>query len=133
MMHRHDEDDLVVLRNAASVFEARLMVAMLADADIPATAADHAMSAFSFSLSYAEAGIPVLVRAADRDRANLELEKRWRESVDIDWDEFDPGEREDNLPLNEPGRVPPAAQFSFVIVLLALLSMIVLAVASVIW
>jgi len=133
MTMHEPSDDLVVLRTAPTLFEAKLIVAVLADAEIDATARDHAMDAFGFSLSTAANGIPVLVRAGDLDRARSELERRWRESVDIDWDQLDPGEREDDLPFHAPGRIPPLARIAIVVTAFAVALACLAMASSVFW
>ena len=50
--------------------------------------------------------VPVLVRREDVERAREILDQRIEDSVDLDWDEVDVGEREDKLPLHEVGRMP---------------------------
>lgn len=50
--------------------------------------------------------VPVLVKREDVERARRILEQRIADSVDLDWDEVDVGEREDNIPLHRVGRMP---------------------------
>ena len=57
--------------------------------------------------------MPVQVRRADLERARAALEKNTSDSVDLDWDEVDVGEREDHLPLTPVNRMPLLARIGF--------------------
>ena len=108
--------DLAVVTVAVSEFEASAKVAVLEDHDIRATVSRNAPSwTGQMSISPTARGASVLVRRDDLERARAILEANAQDSVDLDWDEVDVGEREDDLPLTEPGRMPAAARFALVV------------------
>ena len=69
--------------------------------------------------------VPVLVKREDVDRAREILERRIADSVDLDWDEVDVGEREDSIPLHAVGHVPWPAKLGL------MLGLAILALAAV--
>jgi hypothetical protein len=69
------------------------------------------------SISPTAFGASVLVHREDLERARALLEQVISDSVDIDWDEIDVGQREDDLPLHKVSRVPPLAKVSFAVAL----------------
>ena len=75
----------------------------------------------SITLGSSLQGTAVLVKPKDLDRAKELLEKRIEDSVDLDWDDVDVGEREDSLPLSPAGRVPLLVRIVLTIILLSLL------------
>ena len=93
--------------STATEFEAQTKAALLRDEGIDATVQPVAPSwTGQVSISPASRGASVWVRSADLDRARAVLEARIADSVDIDWDEVDVGQREDSLPLTPVGRMP---------------------------
>jgi len=76
----------------------------------------------SLSLSSSFNGAAVVVKPEDLDRAKAILENCVADSVDLDWDEVDVGEREDYLPVGPVGRVPRLAKIALTIFLLSLLA-----------
>ena len=60
-------------------------------------------------------GSSVLVHRDDLDRARAVLEKKIADSVDLDWDEIDVGQREDDLPLRPVNTTPPLARIALVV------------------
>ncbi len=74
-------------------------------------------------------GSSVLVHRDDLDRARAILEKKIADSVDLDWDEIDVGEREDDLPLRPVGATPPLARIALVVVWVLL----VLSAPALVW
>jgi hypothetical protein len=106
-----ENDTPVTIAHARTEFEASMIVSILTDAGIEAHAFDRFRQALPFQSSFS--GIPVQVRAADETRAKEALAQRVEDSMDIDWDEVDLGEREDTLPLGTVGRPPVAAQIAF--------------------
>lgn len=94
-----DGDRLVTLKEAESEFAAGLIVATLKEAGIEAVAFGAIRLAYPFDARGGQ--IPVQVRARDEEAAREALAKRAEDSVDIDWDEVDVGEREDDGPLSD--------------------------------
>jgi hypothetical protein len=115
-------DDLVTLVTARSAFEAHTIVALLEEEQIGAITFDTASTSFGFSIEPYHRGVPVQVRRDDAERAHQVLQQRQSDSVDIDWERFDVGEREDHLPLRRPGRMPLLAKVAFVVTLVVLLA-----------
>jgi hypothetical protein len=105
------EDRLVTLLQAKTEFEANMTVAVLADAGIEAFAFGGAYGALPLSSRLMR--VPVQVRESDLDAAKAALASNVSDSVDLDWDEVDVGEREDGLPLRTPGRMPLAAKIAY--------------------
>lgn len=73
----------------------------------------------SMNLSSSWQGTAVLVKPQDFEMAKQLLKKRVDDSVDLDWDEVDVGEREDSLPLTPVGRKELLARFAFFVILLS--------------
>ncbi|MCH2135131.1 MAG: hypothetical protein MK101_00960 [Phycisphaerales bacterium] len=104
-----DPDRLVTVTSAATEFAANVAVAVLADHGIEA-------KAFAGLASWWGVGgpgkgstfwnIPVQVRARDLERARAALTENKRDSVDIDWDAVELGDREDDAPLTPIGHTP---------------------------
>lgn len=106
-----DGDKLMTVAAAKTAFEANTIVAMLADAGIEASAFDGAFSALPLQSRFTR--VPVQVRARDLDAAKAALAEMRAAAADIDWESVDVGEREDALPLTEPGHVPWLARLGF--------------------
>lgn len=88
-------DDLVILTHADSEFGARAKVVVLEEAGIPAVVFPGEaawLGAPAFQRQHL--GVPVWVRADDRERAAEALARQIADSVDLDWDEADIGEPE---------------------------------------
>ncbi|MCA9284423.1 MAG: DUF2007 domain-containing protein [Phycisphaerales bacterium] len=105
-----DPDDTVPLVATSTAFEAEAIVAILSDAGIRAMAVGTHFSPLGMGLGLGlgrpHQRVTVEVRERELDAARRLLQQRMADSVDIDWDAVDLGEREDNLPLNRPGRLP---------------------------
>ncbi len=112
-MSGSDPDALETLLTVNSEFEAHTLVAVLREEGIEA----YAFGAMHASLPLGEriAAVPVQVRRADLERAHAALEKNATDSVDLDWDEVDVGEREDHLPLTPVNRMPLLARIGFAV------------------
>ncbi len=123
-MTESDPDALATLRTVGSEFEAHTLVAVLREEGIEA----HAFGAMHASLPLGQRrfGVPVQVRRADLERARAALEKNTSDSVDLDWDEVDVGEREDHLPLTPVNRMPLLARIGFAVAI----AVVVLTVAA---
>lgn len=123
-MTESDPDALATLRTVGSEFEAHTLVAVLREEGIEA----HVFAAMHASLPLGQRyfGVPVQVRRADLERARAALEKNATDSVDLDWDEVDVGEREDQLPLTPVNRMPLLARIGFALAV----AVVVLTVAA---
>ena len=75
----------------------------------------------SITLGSTLQGTAVMVKPEDLERAKELLDNCVADSVDLDWDEVDVGEREDSLPLGSAGRMPFLAKIALTIFLLSLL------------
>ena len=115
-------DDLVTLTTRPSEFEANTVVAVLQEAGIEAFA--FGVSALT-PLGLRIGGCPVQVRQADLDRAKKALAQNVADSVDIDWDEIDVGQREDNLPLTSRRGMPWLARVGAAVVTIIIVGTIV--------
>lgn len=122
------EDKLVTLAQVKSEFEANMLVAVLADAGVEAFAFGGAYSAIPLSSRFLR--VPVQVRESDLEVAKATIAKNIADSVDLDWDEVDVGERDDSLPLRSPGRMPVPARIAYgLAVLLVIVTVIAVIVA----
>ncbi len=107
---------------AATEFEAQTKAAVLESEGIVCRVISEAPTwTGSIPLSASRSGAVILVRPQDLDRAKEILEKRVEDSVDLDWDEVDVGEREDSLPLTPVGRKAPLARIALAVILISLL------------
>ena len=117
--HPKYPDDLVTLTTKPTEFEANILVADLREARIEAIA--FGTNAAMLELSQRITPAYVQVRQADLERAREALKQNVADSVDLDWDEVDVGQREDDLPLNTPGRMPLIVKVGFVVAIIAIL------------
>jgi hypothetical protein len=115
-------DDLVTLTTRPTEFEANTLVAVLQEAGIEAFA--FGIPALT-PLGMRIGGCPVQVRQADLDRAKRAISQNVADSVDIDWDEVDVGQREDNLPLSNRSGMPWLARVGATIVAVIVVGMII--------
>ena len=115
-MTESPEDDLQTVATVKSEFEAHAVIAVLKDAGIEA-----------FAFGYVKQALPL-----DMKFMNVaELRQNVSDSVDLDWDEVDVGEREDNVPLSSQRKLPSAMRAAIVIggvILLAALVRFLMAV-----
>jgi hypothetical protein len=109
-------EDLVAVAETAGEFEAQTKAAILRDAGIEAVVYSNS-GAWSGYVTFSPAGIgaTVLVRREDASRARAVLRETIADSVDLDWDSVDVGEREDRLPLHRVNGMPIAARIGFAI------------------
>ncbi len=108
---QHGEPAIVV--RVPSEFEAHTIAAILHENGIDATVAPGAPSwTGQVALSPSAQGSAVIVRSADLRRARTVLDESKRDSIDLDWDEVDVGDREDDLPLTPVGRMPVPAKIA---------------------
>jgi hypothetical protein len=102
--------DLATLTTCPSEFEAHSLVAVLRNEGIEAFAFGTARSALPMTSRWLE--VPVQVRAEDLERARAALARNRQDSIDIDWEEIDVGERDDALPLTPTNHVPSMVRFA---------------------
>lgn len=123
-----DPNDLVTLVTKPTEFEAHALVAVLRDAGITAFAFGNVHAAYPLTSNMPLAGVPVQVRRVDLDEANAVVAQNRSDSVDLDWNEVDVGERMDDLPLTTSGAMPLIARVGFGLALLAVAAMLIAAV-----
>ncbi len=112
-MTTDEHDELGVVVRVPSEFEAHTIAAILHESGIEATVAPGAPSwTGQVALSPSAQGSAVVVRTADLQRARTVLRESDRDSIDLDWDEVDVGDRDDNLPLTPIGRMPIPAKIA---------------------
>jgi hypothetical protein len=108
--------DLALVATAESEFEAEAKAEVLRARGLKAMVAGNAPSWTGFlSISPTARGASVLVHRGDLERATDLLKQVIADSVDIDWDEVDVGEREDDVPLRKVNRMPILAMASFAV------------------
>ena len=118
--------DPVPVAAAATEFEAQTKAAVLEAEGITCRVVSDSPSwAGQMPLSPSGRGSAVLVAAADADRARDILKDRIADSVDLDWDEVDVGEREDTLPLRRVGSMPLPAKIAAAVVALTLIASVI--------
>lgn len=106
----------------ATEFEAQTKAVVLESEGIECRVITHTPAwTGSITLSSSWQGTAVMVKPEDLERAKVLLDNCVADSVDLDWDEVDVGEREDSLPLGPAGRMPFLAKIALTIFLLSLL------------
>ena len=115
--------DPVPVASAATEFEAQTKAAVLEAEGITCRVVSNSPSwTGQIPLSPTGAGSVVMVAAADADRARDILKDRIADSVDLDWDEVDVGEREDTLPLRPLGSMPMFAKIATTVTAVVLIA-----------
>ncbi len=108
--------DLAVLATLPTEFEAQTKAEVLRSEGIEAAVTRNAPTwTGQLPISPTAVGSSVLVHRDDLDRARAILEKKIADSVDLDWDEIDVGQREDDLPLRPVNTTPPLARIALVV------------------
>ena len=108
--------DLAVVATAESEFEAETKAEVLRARGLKAMVTRNAPAWTGFlSISPRARAAAVMVYREDLERATEMLKQVIADSVDIDWDEIDVGEREDDLPLHKVNRMPILAMASFAV------------------
>ncbi|MHC4448284.1 MAG: putative signal transducing protein [Planctomycetota bacterium] len=107
-MSMQEPDELATLITTRHAFEAHVIVAVLQDAGIYARAFDAVESSLPLGSSFTR--VPVQVRRVDLDRAKETLKSNLSDSIDLDWDQVDVGERADRVPLTTRRGMPLAAK-----------------------
>jgi hypothetical protein len=127
----NDPDQMVTLTTAATEYAANITVVVLADAGIEAKAFGGLTTVLPgvFGGAPSVFGVPVQVRLGDLEQAKAALTANKRDSVDIDWDLVEVGEREDQSPLTPVGHTPLAATIALWTAILVALAGVLLAVS----
>lgn len=114
-------DDAVTVATAPTEFAAETLAVVLRAEGIEAHVFGTATTGLGFSLpnGQLEAAVQVARRDADRARALLAATRANADSVD--WDSVDVGDRDDDVPLRTPGRMPPLARIAFAVAVLIVL------------
>ncbi|MCZ6493256.1 MAG: hypothetical protein O6933_04175 [Planctomycetota bacterium] len=126
-------NDMAVVATTATEFEAQTKAAVLRSEGIDCTVTCNAPSwTGQVSISATARGATVWVRRPDLERAQGVLHQAVADSVDLDWDEVDVGEREDNLPLRPVGRMPLLAKVAVTVAELLMLLTLLLWILAII-
>lgn len=105
-------DPFQTLLTTPTEFQARAIVAMLGEAGIDAVTFRGDQLGAGLPVGQFSA-VPVQVRQSELARARQALQESRARGRDLDWDQVELGEREDDLPLSPPGRMPLAAKIAF--------------------
>ncbi len=106
-------DDPAVVVTVPTEFEAHTIAAILKTDGIESIVTNSAPSWTGLMpISPTALGSAVVVRRADLERARTVLRESERDSVDIDWDQVDVGQREDDLPATPVGHMPLPAKMA---------------------
>ncbi len=109
-MSNPDPDELATLITTGQAFEAHVIVAVLQEAGIYARAFDAIQSSLPLGGSFMR--VPVQVRRVDLAKAKEALKNNVSDSVDLDWEQVDVGERVDHVPLTTRRGMPLAAKIA---------------------
>ncbi|MCH8152001.1 MAG: hypothetical protein IH830_06470 [Planctomycetes bacterium] len=121
-------DDMAVVATTATEFEAQTKAAVLRSEGIDCTVTRDAPSGTGHvSISPTAWGATVWVRRRDLKSAQDVLQQAVADSVDLDWDQVDVGEREDQLPLRPVGQMPLLAKVAFAVAAALILLTVLLA------
>ncbi len=129
-MTTQNPENLVTVSSTPTEFEAHTIVAVLREAGIEAFA--FGTSGGSLPLGGVITSVPVQVRQSDLHRARLALRQNVADSVDLDWDEVDVGERKDELPLRPVGQMPLLAKVAFAVAAMLILLTLLLWILAII-
>ena len=122
-MNKPDPKDLKPVCSSSTEFGAQTKAAVLKSEGIDAFVFSHGSSWIGGdNPAVAPHGIEVWVRLEDFDRAKMLVQQRIADSVDLDWDEVDVGEREDTLPLRAVGSMPLPAKIATMVTALILIA-----------
>ncbi len=128
-----NQDDLEPIAQTDTEFEAQTKAAVLRAEGIDCAVISNAPSwTGQMPVSPTGRGAFVLVKRQDADQARKILEQRIADSVDLDWDEVDVGEREDTLPLRPVNGMPLPAKIAAALIALTLLAGLIVAVLAII-
>ena len=129
-MTTQNPENLVTVTSTSTEFEAHTIVAVLREAGIEAFAFGTLRG--SLPLGGVFTSVPVQVRQSDLQRARLALRQNVADSVDLDWEEVNVGEREDDLPLRPVGRMPLLAKVAVVVAEILMLLTLLLSILAII-
>ena len=122
-------DDPAVVVTVPTEFEAHMIAAILKTGGIESTVTNSAPSwTGQMPISPTARGSAVVVRRTDLERARTVLRESERDSVDLDWDQVDVGQREDDLPATPVGHMPLPAKMAAMVAAAILILSAVLAV-----
>ena len=125
-MNQPDPKDLKPVCSSSTEFGAQTKAAVLKSEGIDAFVFGIAGGIYGgMNPALAPHGIEVWVRLEDFDRAKMLVQQRIADSVDLDWDEIDVGEREDTLPLRPIGSMPLPAKIAATVVALTLIASVI--------
>ncbi len=113
-----DPDALQTVAQAESEFEAHTIATVLKEAGIDAYVFGQLSHTMPMGKVFTQ--VPVQVKADDVERAQEALQQRQEDSVDLDWDEVDVGEREDHIPLSSEQAIPAFMKVIIFFIILAL-------------
>ena len=131
---RPDPADLAPAALGADEFEAQTKAAVLKAEEIDAFVFPAARAwTGGIGLSETAQGVPVWVKREDLERAKEVLRQRIEDSVDLDWDEVDVGEREDTLPLRPVTHIPLLAKAGFALAAAIVITAAVVAIITALW
>ncbi len=122
-------DDPAVVVTVPTEFEAHMIAAILKTNGIESTVTNSAPSwTGQMPISPTARGSAVVVRRADLERASAVLRESEQDSVVLDWDQVDVGQREDDLPATPVGHMPLPAKMAAMVAAAILILSAVLAV-----
>ncbi len=125
-------NDMAVVAITATEFEAQTKAAVLRSEGIDCTVTHNAPSwTGHVSISPTAWGVTVWVCQRDLKSAQGVLQQAIADSVDLDWDEVDVGEREDQLPLRPVGQMPWLAKLAFAVAAALILLTVLLALFAI--
>jgi hypothetical protein len=112
--------DLVTIISPPTEFEANVLAIVLKDNGIDAFVFGTPAIGMGVNLSGGVLGVPVQVRREDFEMAHQVLIDNKRNSIDIDWDDFEQSAGEENYDVYRP--MPITARLAFFCVVLALIA-----------
>ncbi|HIA71506.1 MAG TPA: hypothetical protein EYO01_02195 [Phycisphaerales bacterium] len=112
--------DLVTIISPTSEFEANVLAIVLKDNGIDAFVFGTPAIGMGVTFSAGVVGVPVQVRREDVEIARQILIDNKRDSIDIDWDDFECVDGEENYDAYRP--MPITARVAFFCVVLALIA-----------
>ncbi len=115
-------EDMAVVATTATEFEAQTKAAVLRSEGIDCTVTRNApWWTGHVSISPTAWGVTVWVCRRDLKSAQGVLQQAIADSVDLDWDQVDVGEREDDLPLRPVNQMPWLAKVAFAVAAMLIL------------
>ncbi len=122
MTHQDKQSDLARAAQTATEFEAHAKAAVLHEEGIDARViCDSPTWTGQISLGHNKYNASVWVRREDLEAAQHILTQTVADSVDIDWDEIDVGQREDESSEEYHQVMPATAKLAFLVTLIVVL------------